>query len=63
MWALNISRAVIGILISGGGNQLLKLWIISRFFLLGYTRSGDHAVISRRGVRAAAVSRFGEAKW
>ena len=42
MWALNISLAVIGILLSGGGNQLLKLWIISRFFLLGYTRSGDH---------------------
>jgi hypothetical protein len=26
----------------GGGNRLLKSWILSRFFLLGFTRSGDH---------------------
>jgi hypothetical protein len=40
--------AAMGILVSGG-YQLLKLWIISKFFLLGYTRSGDQ--VSERGPR------------
>jgi hypothetical protein len=40
MWVPGISLAAMGILVSGG-SQLLKLWIISKFFLLGYTRSGD----------------------
>jgi len=40
MWAPSISLAAMGILVSGG-YQLLKLWIISKFFLLGYIRSGD----------------------
>jgi hypothetical protein len=40
MWVPGISLAAMGILVSGG-YQLLKLWIITRFFLLGYIRSAD----------------------